>query len=310
MITRRFNRWLGMLLLVGGLAFWWLLLENAPEGAQPLPLHIATLRQLAGQRPGPAPDAVAFEMVATARRVGDLVVAGGGLKKRSLAVGAFELTVPGAKPVMINSGPGAVAAATLGYKPRPDALARVESALGDSGMILLTEGRPLTASGLLALAARPGKASLLTKACLGPEQLADLSAMPRRLAPLLPLPPACLSGAQPQAVAPGIVVIPASGHARGSQMIYVRLTNGREYLFAGETAPLEASWNQLRARGRLLGDLRDREDRGAVFSWLLTIRQLVAEAPGLVVVPGSDRAWLTKAATDHVVAPGFAPTRP
>ena len=36
--------------------------------------------------------------------------------------------------------------------------------------------------------------------------------------------------------APGIVLIKAPGHTPGSQMVYVRLDSGREYLFIGDTA--------------------------------------------------------------------------
>ncbi len=51
-----------------------------------------------------------------------------------------------------------------------------------------------------------------------------------------PCPAATIAGTQPQAVAPGVVVIPAPSHTPGSQMIFVRLADGREFLFAGDIA--------------------------------------------------------------------------
>ena len=39
-------------------------------------------------------------------------------------------------------------------------------------------------------------------------------------------------------IAPGVALIKAPGHTRGSQMIYVRLESGAEYLFIGDIA-----WN-------------------------------------------------------------------
>ena len=57
----------------------------------------------------------------------------------------------------------------------------------------------------------------------------------------------------PQAVAPGVVVIPAPSHTLGSQMVFVKLADGREFLFAGDIATMASSWRELRARSRLIG---------------------------------------------------------
>ena len=309
-MTREFQLRLGLLLLFVSTAFWWLLLENDPHHAAPQPLHIAGLRQLAGQMPGRAPDRVEFEIAATAEKPADFSVAGGGLRKISLAATVFRLPVTGGAAVMIDSGPSAAAVAERGYDAHADAIRRVEAALASSRLLVLTEGRPLHATALLTMAAHPGKAQLLQRACLGPAQLADISAMPRKVWPAVALPTPCLTGQHPEAVAPGVVVIPAPGHAHGSQMVYVRLADGREFLFAGQNAPLDASWRQLRARGRIVADFRYYENRRAVFSWLLTIHQLAREAPGLIVVPGSDAQWLEAAAKQHLLSSGFSPDRP
>lgn len=52
---------------------------------------------------------------------------------------------------------------------------------------------------------------------------------------------------------PRRVVIPAPSHTPGSQMIYVRLANGQEFLF-GDIATFAQSWLETRARSRLVGD--------------------------------------------------------
>lgn len=75
-------------------------------------------------------------------------------------------------------------------------------------------------------------------------------------------------------------------------MIYVRLADGREVLFAGDIATMAASWQELRARSRLIGDYLAPEDRREVYAWLRTIRALKAEAPNLLIVPGHDFEWL------------------
>ncbi len=309
-MIRKFNLRLGWFLLLGSTAFWWLLLANNPQGATPAPLHIAALRHLAAQMPGTAPYAVEYEDAATNRVLGDYIVAGGGLKKRALSVAVFRLPVAGGKALMIDSGPSPSASADRAYAARPTAVNHVKTALAEAGRIILTEGSALHVTALLALAELPGQAQLLDRVCLTPRQRVELATLPVRFRSPLPLPAACLSGTGPEAVAPGVVAIPAPGHSPASQMIYVRLANGREYLFAGQNAPLDASWRQLRARARLIGDFRYGENRREVFSWLLTIRQLAKEAPGLVIVPGSDREWMDSAADNHLLTQGFTPDQP
>jgi hypothetical protein len=42
----------------------------------------------------------------------------------------------------------------------------------------------------------------------------------------------------------------------------------------------------------LIGDFIAPEDRQEVYSWLLTIRGLKAQDPGLIVLPGHDFEWV------------------
>jgi glyoxylase-like metal-dependent hydrolase (beta-lactamase superfamily II) len=176
-------------------------------------------------------------------------------------------------------------------------------------MVLITHEHP---DHLGPLAARGGPA--LTEATrLNPNQLPgaklagtlpwkDAGALTARIAP----------GA-PQAVAPGVVVIPAPSHTPGSQMIYVRLASGREYLFAGDIATMEVSWQELRARSRLIGDWLAPENRAEVYSWLRTIQALKAAAPDLVVLPGHDlEAVMARTARTGVIRAfvGYQPPEP
>jgi len=70
--------------------------------------------------------------------------------------------------------------------------------------------------------------------------------------------------------APGIVLIAAPGHSRGHQMIFVRLQNGREYLFIGDIIWVMANLDQKKARPRL-ANLKRKENRrliGQQMKWL------------------------------------------
>ena len=115
-------------------------------------------------------------------------------------------------------------------------------------------------------------------------------------------------GSAPVAVAPGVVVIPApSSHTPGSQLIYVRLANGRELLFAGDNSSFAQNWQELRGRSRLVETWFAPENRAEVFAWLKTIRALKAQAPSLVVVPGHDWEWLENPENLTGVRIGFSP---
>ena len=197
----------------------------------------------------------------------------------------------GRAPVVIESGLTAEGAKTLGLeKYLPSAQQRVEHWMARAGLILFTHEHFDHMGGLVAALHRPGGAGLLAKARFNPGQLppAPLAATldwPRGLA--LPRPSL---GSGPQAVAPGLVVFPSPGHTPGSQMIYLRLENGREYLFTGDTATLTVNWREQRARSRLLSQFASHpaEDREAVLRWLATVAAWHREAPGMVIVPGHE----------------------
>ena len=181
-MTGRLNLWLGLMLLVGGSAFWWLLLDNGHTGIAPRPLHIATLRQLAARIPGPAPTAVEFEIVATHKLPGDFIVAGIGLKRHVLASAAFRLPVPGGKAVVIDSGITPQTASELGFRDYDAAAqARVNAGMASAGTILLTEEHADHVGALLALAGqqggagRQGNAGILAHARFNPAQMAQVS---------------------------------------------------------------------------------------------------------------------------------------
>ena len=73
-----------------------------------------------------------------------------------------------------------------------------------------------------------------------------------------------------------------------------------KYLFTGDTATLEVSWRQRRARSRLISMVvgAPAEDRAAVYGWLATINRWHREAPAMVIVPGHEWEALFNA-PDH-----------
>lgn len=85
-------------------------------------------------------------------------------------------------------------------------------------------------------------------------------------------------------VAPGLVLIKAAGHTPGSQMVYVALTSGREYLLVGDT-----TWHMDGVR---LVKGKDApwvtEDETAVLAQLRWLNELTRTAPELVIVASHD----------------------
>lgn len=284
-MTRRLNWFLAIAALAFALPYYWLLIDNRPGDAQPKPITIEQLRNLAAQIPGEPPSAAEVELVAYRRLPGNLMVAGAGLKRKLIGVMVWRLPVPGGQAIVIDSGLTRAAADDMGFERFNDeAAARVKSALQSAGLILLTHEHIDHQGGLVAL----NDPAVMARARLNAQQVSG-----NRWTELLPW----AQGARPQpsliednsvAVAPGVVVIPAASHTPGSQMIFVRLGDGREFLFAGDIASFTQNWRETRARSRLVGDWFAPEDRTEVFAWLRTIAAWHQAAPDLVIVPGHD----------------------
>lgn len=85
-------------------------------------------------------------------------------------------------------------------------------------------------------------------------------------------------------LAPGIALIKASGHTPGSQMVYVALESGGEYLFIGD-----AAWHMDGVR-RIIG--KDApwiaEDQSAVMDQLRWLNALSRSEPRMVIVASHD----------------------
>jgi glyoxylase-like metal-dependent hydrolase (beta-lactamase superfamily II) len=291
------------LLVVVGVPYYWLLVDNRPGSGPGERFDVAELRRLADAVPGPKPNAIAIEMVGWRRVPGALFVAGGGLKRNLLAINTVLVRGPWGD-IVIDSGFGPQDAEAFGLERyMPAAQARVDAAMRRARVIVFTHEHLDHMAGLLRM---PDHARIAQKALITPEQ--------GPMAPLARTLP-WATGAQVRpfryeryaAIAPGVVLIRTPGHTPGSQMVFVRLANGREVLVAGDTATMERSWRKLRARSRLVGDLLVGEDRAAVFAWLKAIRALKRDNPDLVVIPGHEFETLFNARRRNRLQFAFPP---
>lgn len=305
-MTRRLNWILLALALVVGVPFYWLLVDNRPGDAAAKPISIAQLRSLAAAMPGQAPVGVEVELVAYRRLPGNLFAAGTGFKRRLIGVMAWRLPVPGQGPLVIDSGMSQAAASEMGMEAFEAAgWNNVRRALAEASQIVITHEHADHLGGVVGL----GDRTLLDRVRFNPGQLPGNRWTDMLRWPAPPLPAPTIAGIQPRPIAPGVVVIPARSHTEGSQMVFVRLADGREFLFTGDIATLAVSWQQQRARSRLVGDYFAPEDRREVFSWLKTIAALKAQAPALVVLPGHDFEWVIGPGNKTGVTQGFTANR-
>lgn len=293
-MTHRLNMVLLVLALMFGLPFYWLFMANPSRSVEPEGISIGQLRQLAGSISGQRPTQIDAYVAGWRRIPGNFYAAGAGMKRRNFAMLSWRLEVPGSGPVMIDSGTTSnLAKAVHAEAFVPSAQARIDRGLAQAGLILITSERPQHLGGLAAFAATRDAPMALTRARLAAGQApGSVTAAAAGWPATLVLRPAIV-GQRPVAVAPGIVAIPTGTPTPGSQMIYVRLAGGREYLFAGDLAPFHVNFTELRLRSHLLDLHASGTLRRAQMRWLVTLRELARTAPDLVVVPGHDIDWMS-----------------
>ncbi len=260
-MTRRLNIWLLSLLIIVGIPYYWYLIDpdagsgkgEVNAGTGQAAVTMPRLRALAAASGAPLPRALRVETVGERSISGNMLVAGGGLRPVPTAVRAYQLVMPGTGPIVIDAGvaPEAVSAHDV-EEFRPAAQRRVELALRRASAMVLLSDRPVHNGGKAPGAQHPP----------GDPALA------------------------PYALAPGVVVIPAAGLEPATRMIYVRLAGGREYLFTGDVAKMDANWRKSRLPARFATRDEPPGFRRANLAWLTTINALHRAAPQMVIVSG------------------------
>ena len=263
----RVNRVILLVLLLVGIPYYWLMLDNSAPPSKPQPVSIAQLRALANAAGDRGPERIRFELVATSTQMGNRIAAGTGLRSAELHVLSYLLEYANGDPLLIGGGMAEVDARHAEmHSFSPQSQARVARALGKARMLIPLSPIP-EQLGALRMITGTAKAKALDTN-LAEQQTEDRKGLPRK-------------------IAPGVVVIPASQFRIGARMIYVQLASGREYLFAGSVWPIKENRLQQRLPARLVTDFGRKEDRSAMRSWLITLRALKRQAPGLMIVTGN-----------------------
>jgi glyoxylase-like metal-dependent hydrolase (beta-lactamase superfamily II) len=102
-------------------------------------------------------------------------------------------------------------------------------------------------------------------------------------------------------VAPGVVLVKAPGHTPGSQMVYVTLASGREFLLIGDTA-----WHMDGVRTMTGKDAPwVTEDVPSIMAQLGWLNGLSKSDPALVIVASHDEEWLNELRGRGVLGAGL-----
>jgi glyoxylase-like metal-dependent hydrolase (beta-lactamase superfamily II) len=101
------------------------------------------------------------------------------------------------------------------------------------------------------------------------------------------------------------VLIKAPGHTPGSQLVYVKLADGREVLFLGDVAWRIESVEHVAPRSRYVSDFYLKEDREAVILELAEFKRLHDTEAGLIMIAGHDGEQMADLIKAGVVTMGF-----
>ena len=291
-----------LLLVIVAVPYYWLLMDTGPAAVAPRDIDIARLRALAGSQNGPRPVSIEYAAVATDTQPGILFVAGGGLKSEDVAVLAWRLITPGGDTI-INSGLTEDQALASGYDTyHPEMQSAVDGWTHAARRIIFTSEEIDHVGGLVLKL--PEEAEVGAKVIANPEQREYIRALAPMLGDRLAPPVAALAETSAYAaIAPGIAAVRTPGHLAGSQMLFVKLQDGREFLFVGDTAPMRRNVEWQRPRSRYAAEWRGHEDRAATLGWIKGLARLKAREPGLMLVYGHDLGWVR----DRDTGPRFSP---
>lgn len=105
---------------------------------------------------------------------------------------------------------------------------------------------------------------------------------------------------------PGIVLIKAPGHSKGSQMIYVKLQNGNEFLFVGDIGWSMENIEKVTGKALLVNLLFLKEDRSQVGAQLRVLHDLAyVKKDKMHIVVAHDAAQLHDYIQQGLIKDGF-----
>jgi glyoxylase-like metal-dependent hydrolase (beta-lactamase superfamily II) len=250
--------------------------------------NITDIRYAATLIPGRRPLRINIQKFAESRRTKNFSVKGAPNEPSVQARTAFQVVYADGT-VMVDSGMDRQVHAFFGRgveEPYDAAAAeRVQRAVERARLVVMTHEHGDHVAGVIRAA---NASTLATKTILTRTQVDTLTTTPQmpeiRLSPDLARRFIVVDYNDYYPVAPGMVLIKAAGHTPGSQMVYVVLDSGREYLLIGD-----AAWHMDGVR-QVTGKAAPwiTEDEPAVLDQLRWLNQLSTTDPNIVIVASHD----------------------
>lgn len=290
---------LGLALVGAGLYYWFFLDARVPSGAYSI--DITEVRKLADAVAGDKPAAIRAERVFSFNFPHAAMVTGSGWEDMNVPVYSYQVAFAD-RAVVVDTG---VHGPNSQNDPTFDAeaYARMQTAMLTAANIVITHEHPDHIGGLVAAENLP---AVLTHTQLTKEQVEH----PERMAGLK-FPDGALNGYQPlvydryHALAPGIVLIKAPGHSPGSQMVYVKLADGREVLFLGDVTWRIEGVERIAPRSRYVSDFYLKEDRDATLLQIAELNRLHNAEKGITMIAGHDGEQMADLVKSGLVTMGF-----
>lgn len=249
---------------------------------------LADIRHVAGLVPGRRPLRLNMLKFAESRRTKNFSVKGAPVLPSVQARTAFQVMYADAS-IMVDAGMNLAVHKFFGRGVEepyfPDAAAQIEQAVARARYVVVTHEHGDHVAGVIAT---PAAAALAPKTLLTRSQIQALMTAPQMLEIRLGEDEArrfiVVDYDRYFPLAPGVALIKAAGHTPGSQMVYVTLESGREYLLIGD-----ATWHMDGVREIAGKDAPwITEDTSAVLDQLRWLNGLVRDEPRLLIVASHD----------------------
>ena len=278
---------------------------SAQPSAQPWAADLNAIRQAARSTPGALPLRVNVVKFAESRRTKNFAVKGAPAEPSIQARTAYQVVYPDGT-VMIDAGMDQQVHRFFGRGVEepyfPAEAQMVERALASAKAIVMTHEHGDHIAGVIRSRAF---ATLAPKTTVTRAQRQTLTTTPQ-------MPEIKLTAEQGQRLnvidyetvrpfAPGMALIKSSGHTPGSQMIYVVLQSGKEYVFAGDVAWHMDGVRQVRGKDAPWVT-EDEPNMTAELTWL---NGLTRTEPNVTVVISHDEEQRLQYIRDRVLGDGF-----
>jgi len=260
----------------------------APANAQGFSADIKEIRQVSATIPGAHALRINVVKFAESRRTKNFSIKGAPMEPSIQARTAFQVVYPDGT-VMIDSGMDLQVHKFFGRGVEEpyfqDDESAVEAALKKAKLIVMTHEHGDHVAGVVR---GPLADELAPKSVLTRTQIQTLLTNPQmpeiKLTPDMAKRYIVVDYEKYMPLAPGLTLIKSPGHTPGSQMIYVALQSGKEYLFAGDVAWHMDGVRQIRGKDAPWIT----EDEPAMTAELTWLNSLTKSEPNLTIVVSHD----------------------